>query len=70
MKKPFIYSLDLICSVLWSDAFDRKEQNGKTQLSRKDRLFNNASPSICLPVQTCKKLILDFYGAKNDVGPD
>lgn len=24
MKKPFIYSWNLICSVLWSDAFNRK----------------------------------------------
>lgn len=27
-------------------------------------------PPVCFTVQTCKKLIQDFYGAKNDVGSD
>lgn len=39
MKKPFIYSWNLICPVLGSEALDKKWRNGKTQLSKRDRLF-------------------------------
>lgn len=39
MKNPFIYSWNLICPLLGSEALDKKWQNGKTQSSKKDRLF-------------------------------
>lgn len=57
MKKTFIYSWNLICPVLESEAFDKKWQNGKTQSSTKDRLF-----ILLMPFSPSA---LQFYNKKN-----
>lgn len=59
MKKPFIYSWNLICPVLWSDAFDKKEQNGKNPIVQEREAF------FLLLLMPFSPSDLQFYGTKN-----